>query len=364
MGGVFKIQSRVLLLESFVYVPPTIIINCRSGVVREEFTGKAPVDPRLSRPKLPEIQPPALNNALIPAPNGTIPEPMLSISNGDDHSLVRSASLAAREELGGAMPIHLRQQQLIPSPQIHDLTTPEASATTLTAEPVAVDFGPALIVIGATYPRESSTTSDSKHAPSAQPAVRRPETSPFSSNFGQHSPLEAKGPAALDKHAAATTSGAVTSDVASGSREMSTSSIRQISSSSSDIQLLHNVRAAPVGVPLDCNIPLADRSDPCWELGIFFASQNGRPRFAAICTQDSAWHKIMRAISADSDARDVDRFTAMFPKELRFRIERKSYGLLTWMELHARYKTGDFRLTPHLRRALEDAHGLLIAYAA
>jgi len=116
-------------------------------------------------------------------------------------------------------------------------------------------------------------------------------------------------------------------------------------------------------IPLDLNIPLATESDPCKNLDPFFASQDGWPRFSALCKQSNAHILIMRPIFGNSDVEDVSKFAGMFPRKLRFRTERQSQGLLIWMELHKRYRSSYSCLSPDLRQVLEDAHCLLTEYA-
>lgn len=237
----------------------------------------------------------------------------------------------------GTPPIDPRQCQHASPPQVHVLTSLELPVITTASALVTVEPNPQFEDLEASRPKESSPAANMVRASTVEPKPRHlPAPSCLSIRDGRSQAADSLLLPARPPQANVQTA----------------------------ISSLHTGTRSLSNFPFDCNIALPDHSDPCLALKVFFASHNGQPRFSALCRQSGVWRSIMKPISPDSNVLDVAKFTAMFPEELRFRMERQPpQGLLIWMEIHERYRSPEFQLSPDLRQVLQDAHGLLIAYS-
>ena len=94
-------------------------------------------------------------------------------------------------------------------------------------------------------------------------------------------------------------------------------------------------------------------------LNLFFASQNGRPRFSAVCRHENAMAAFIGRVT-DPHIKGLER---EFP-QLRFRKEKVEDGLLIWAELPSSSRRPRFILSSIVRNMLELAAQLLRTYAS
>ena len=96
------------------------------------------------------------------------------------------------------------------------------------------------------------------------------------------------------------------------------------------------------------DIPIAGKYDELSYLSLFFASQNGWPRFSSLCVQPNA----SSAFNASEEQRlKLDR---EFPR-LRFRSAQCSAGLVVWVEPALHNESGEYLLPEVYRELLNTA---------